>query len=328
MKRIKKWAKRMLIGLLILLLLALITGFVYERVARAVTAKKFQPEGELIDVGGHKLHIVSKGTGTPTVVFESGLDIAGSLAWHAVHDSIAQFTQAVAYDRAGILWSERGKQPKTGAVIADDLYKLLKKSGHSGPYILVGHSLAGIILRPFLDKYRNEIVGLVLVDASHPYQLERFSPEANKTMKLPPSWLIKLGSEIGIIRFAGAGPLFNTEPSDSNNLIFQARAPMSMYGVADEIKHLEDLAKESQEFGKLDSLPLIVLTGNHPERYKQFSDSILGLQINGVWQDLQKDHLKLSTKSEQVMADKSIHYIQFEQPDLVIKAVRTLVESR
>lgn len=328
MKKLKKWGKRILLGLFGLLILALITGFIYEQISRSQVAKKFHPAGELVEVGDHQLHIVSKGSGSPTVVFESGLDAAGSLAWSAIHDSIAQFTQAVAYDRAGVLWSERGKGPKTGAQIGEELYTLLKKSGHEGPYILVGHSLAGIILRPFLDAHREELAGLVLVDASHPQQIDRFPEAANKMMKTPPTWLIKLASRVGIIRlFMGGAQLPGTQPSDSCNIITSARMPLSMQGVMDEMSQLEVLAKEGQQAGKLDSLPLIVLTAVNPDRYKQFPDTLLGKQINEIWGELQRDHLTLSTNSEQVLADKSFHYIQLEQPELVIAAIRKLVEK-
>ncbi len=328
MKKFKKWGKRILVGILCLFLLVLIIGFLYEQVARSRTTAKFHPAGELVDVGDHQLHILSKGVGSPTVVFESGLDAAGSLSWSAVHDSIAQFTQAVAYDRAGILWSERGEGPKTGAQIGQELYTLLKKSGHEGPYILVGHSLAGIIMRPFLDAHREEVAGLVLVDASHPEQLDRFPEEANKMMKAPPAGLIKLASNFGFIRlFMGSMRLPATSPTDSCNIIGTARLPISIRGVMDEMSQLKILAEEGQQYGQLDSLPLVVLTASNPDRYKSFPDTTIGKQVNKVWQELQKDHLNLSTHSKQVMAEKSFHYIQFEQPELVIAAIRRLVEE-
>lgn len=328
MKKAKKWAKRILLGSLALLVLTLIVGFVYEQIARSNVNRKFQPAGELVDVGGHQLHIVSKGTGSPTVVFESGLDGAGSLSWTAIHDSVAQFTQAVAYDRAGVLWSERGSGPKTGEQIGKELYALLKNSGHEGPYILVGHSLAGIIMRPFLDAHREEVEGLVLVDASHPEQLDRFPEEANELMKAPPASLIKLGSNFGIIRlFMGKAQLPATEATDSCNLIMSARMPNSMSGVMSEMSKLNELAQESQQSGSLDSLPLVVLTATHPNRYRQFPDTTLGKQINEIWGELQQDHLNLSSNSEQVLANQSFHYIQLEQPELVIAAIRKLVNE-
>jgi hypothetical protein len=85
MKKLKKWGKRIFLGLLVLLFLAVLTGLIYEQISRSNFNKKFKPAGQLVDVGGHQLHFVSKGTGSPTVVFEAGLDAAGGLAWRAVH---------------------------------------------------------------------------------------------------------------------------------------------------------------------------------------------------------------------------------------------------
>lgn len=328
MKKLKKWGKRILLGLLSLFFIAVLAGTIYEQVSRSNFNKKFKPTGQLVDVGGHQLHFVSKGTGSPTVVFEAGLDAAGSLAWRAVYDSVAQFTTVIAYDRAGVLWSERGKGPKTGAQIANELHALLQNSGHEGPYILVGHSLAGITLRPFLDKYREEVAGLVLVDASHPEQLDRFPEEARKMMQQPPSWLLKTISEIGLVRLmTRKQPLPGSEIPDGADRVIKGRMPLSMRGVADEIGHLPELAKESQQSGKLDSLPLIVLTANRHDRYKEFPDTTIGKEVTKIWMELQKDHLNLSTRSEHILANESSHYVQFDQPGLVIGAIRKLINE-
>lgn len=327
MKKVIKWLKRIFLVLLSLLVLTLFVGFIYEQVSRSNVEHDFKPKGKLVDVGGHKLHIISKGTGSPTVVLESGLDAAGSLSWSAIHDSIAQFTRVVAYDRAGVLWSERGETLKTGKEIGKELYTLLKKSNEQGPYVLVGHSFAGITLRPFLDAHRKEVLGLIFVDASHPEQFERFPEEANESMQ-PPNWLIKMASNVGVVRLMGSDQqLPGTKASDSCNVLMKARLPVSMQGLADEMTQMEMLAKESQSAGKLDSLPLIVITANHPDRYKVFANKELRKQNKKIWLELQRDHLKLSTNSEQVFANGSNHYIQLEQPELVIAAIKKLVNE-
>jgi len=176
-RRIMKWAKRVIFGVVGLIALLLAVGFVYEQIARTMVHKAFPAQGQLVPVGDHALHIISKGTGGPLVVFESGLDQGGEMAWGRVQDQTALFTSTVSYDRAGIMWSERGGNPKTCEAMADELYELLKKSNKEGPYILVGHSLAGYILRPFVAKHATEIAGIVFVDAAHPDQWNRLHPE-------------------------------------------------------------------------------------------------------------------------------------------------------
>lgn len=152
-----KFIKPTLIALLSLVLVVLLTGFIYEQVSR-MKVRKYEVGETFADVDGLKLHYKAMGTGKPTVVFESG----SLLSWYKAQPEVAKFASTFSYDRAGILMSQRGNKPKTGDNMAADLYMLLKKMGHDGPYILVGHSMAGVILRSFVDKYANEVAGIVL----------------------------------------------------------------------------------------------------------------------------------------------------------------------
>src|ERR1044071_5764417 len=103
----KRWAKRIAIGLASLLGLAIVFGAVAERVMRARAARQYPASGRLVDIGGERrIQIDCRGTGSPTVVLESGLDTFGSLSWVAVHDSIAKTSRTCAYSRAGIMWSD------------------------------------------------------------------------------------------------------------------------------------------------------------------------------------------------------------------------------
>ena len=148
--KILKWIKKIVFGLICLIVLAIVVGLIYEQTLRSNAEKKYKYTGEFVDVGGHKLHYLKKGTGGPTVVFESGLDMAGHLPWFKVQNSVAEFTSTISYDRAGILWSERGEKPKSIKAMGEDLKMLLEKSGAEKPYILVGHSLAGLTLKQFI----------------------------------------------------------------------------------------------------------------------------------------------------------------------------------
>src|SRR5215471_8350339 len=106
-----KWIARVAVGLVGLLLLAVAGGAVYEQIARANAAKEFPPQGRLVDIGGRRIQLDCRGSGSPVVVFESGLDMLGSLSWAAVHDDIAKTTRACAYSRAGLMWSDSSDRP-------------------------------------------------------------------------------------------------------------------------------------------------------------------------------------------------------------------------
>src|SRR5688572_7029859 len=103
--------------------------------------QELPPRGRMVDVGGHRLQIDCQGTGTPVVVFESGLDANGSLSWYKVQGEVASFTRACAYSRAGILWSEAAAGPRDGTAVATDLHRLLERAGERPPYVLVRHSV-------------------------------------------------------------------------------------------------------------------------------------------------------------------------------------------
>jgi pimeloyl-ACP methyl ester carboxylesterase len=172
MNILKKWLKRIGKILLLLIVVAIIIGIIYEQVSRQKN-KKYEESrtGSFVDVGGHKLYYYSKGEGKPTVVFESGFP-GSHIGWSysELFKEISQYATAVCYNRAGILWSERGSKPKTSENISDDLYRLLEKGGFEKPYIIVGHSAAGIFVRPFVEKHESDLIGVILLDPSHPDQ--------------------------------------------------------------------------------------------------------------------------------------------------------------
>ena len=152
-------------------LTALAVGAIWEQATSAHIAKVYPPRGRMVDVGGgRRLHLDCRGTGTPVVVFEAGLDTFGSANWAKVQDSIARTTRACSYDRAGLMWSDPSPTPPTAKAVADDLHVLLKNAGETGPFVMVGHSFAGPWLTNYTQLYGSEVAGLVFNDTSHPDQ--------------------------------------------------------------------------------------------------------------------------------------------------------------
>jgi pimeloyl-ACP methyl ester carboxylesterase len=120
----------------------------------------------MVDVGGRRLHLSCVGSGSPTVVFESGLG-EGAYAWALVQPAVGRRYRACSYDRSGIAFSDPDPGPRSVAGLVGDLHELLARSGERGPYLLVGHSLGGLFVRRYAMKYPDEVAGLVLVDSSH-----------------------------------------------------------------------------------------------------------------------------------------------------------------
>jgi len=311
-QKIFKWTKRISLSLLGLIIIIVLAGFIYEQISRINTKSKFPIQGELVSVGVHKLNYKSLGKGEPLVVFESGLDEGGFLSWQKVQEEVSKFTSTLSYNRAGILFSERGNSPKTGEAKADELYLLLKKTNNNGPYILVGHSLAGYMLRSFIAKYPQEVAGIVFVDVSHPDQSNRLS---TSTTSPPPLSLIKFLNSIGVVRLFGGYSYPNTSKSDSINIITNAYRPESIPALLEEINNIELLAEEASKVNSFGDIPLIVITGTSINRDENFLK---------LWIQMQKELLDLSTVSKHILAEKSEHYIQLEQPEIVVQAIQEL----
>ena len=125
------------------------------------------PPGKLVDLGGYRIHLNCTGQGSPTVVLSPGGG-GFSFDWFLVQQKVSAFDRVCSCDRAGSAWSDPGPQPLTMRQEAFEVHSALAKSGERGPYLLVGQSLGGLMMRVFADRYANDTAGLVLVDATSP----------------------------------------------------------------------------------------------------------------------------------------------------------------
>jgi pimeloyl-ACP methyl ester carboxylesterase len=147
-----KWFKRIGLGFLCLIGLLLMIGAAYQWISTKLDAKRYPAPGQLVDIGGYKLHLYNAGSGGPAVILDAGLG-GFSSSWGLVQPKIAQFTQVVSYDRAGTGWSEPSPFPRTSQQIVRELHTLLQNAHIPKPYILVGHSFGGINVRLYAATY-------------------------------------------------------------------------------------------------------------------------------------------------------------------------------
>lgn len=325
----KRWIIRIALVGLAFVLVVVASGSGYELYERHVVKKNFPPPGELVDIGERQVQLDCIGTGSPTVVFESGLDISGSLSWSAVQASVAKTTRACSYSRAGIMWSDPRRGPQDAKAIADDLHRVLSAAGERAPFVLVGQSLGGPYIMTYTKYYGAEVAGLVFVDATHPDQVQQLKAV------MPPSdpKLAKLGASLtwtGLIRALAPG-LVPQAPHQSVRDVqaIRAYASTSLGPMLKENDALDESLAEAGTFRQLGHRPIYVLTAMAP-----FSEAALqsmkitraqGEQVRTIWKMLQNDEATWSSNSQHQFID-SDHDIQFERPDVVIKAVLSIVD--
>src|SRR4051794_11883465 len=205
-KRVLRWIGRGLAALVGLIVVLALVGASYEAIAAAGDARHYPAPGQLVDIGGYRLHIQCVGAGSPTVVLDAGLG-GSSLDWSLVQPELGRSTRVCAYDRAGMGWSDPSPQPRTPRQIADELHTLLTNAGVAEPYVLVGHSLAGKNVRLFALQHPDQVAGMVLVDARSEYVDANTSPaevQAFQQALAAQVFLYRVARSVGFVRLIGA----------------------------------------------------------------------------------------------------------------------------
>jgi pimeloyl-ACP methyl ester carboxylesterase len=327
-----RWLKRIGIGVLAVLAAAILSGAAYEMWARQRSVAEFPARGALVDIGGRRIHLDCRGAGAPIVVFESGLDVYGSLSWSAVQDEVARTTRACSYDRAGILWSDRSNGARDGAAIAGDLHKALQIVGEQGPYLMVGHSLGGPYLMSFANQFGAEVAGLVFVDASHPDQQRRLKEATGQPVaeSMAGPKLLAALAWTGLPRLVARSVGHAKAPAQANAAM-RAYLPRSLRPMLDELGAIDQTFSEAGALHSLGDRPLIVLTAAAPfapadlEALKLTREQ--GQRMQAVWFELHDDEASWSSQGRHIRLEDAHHYIQFDRPDAVIEAIREVVES-
>lgn len=327
--------KKSVLGIALVTTLALIIagGVAYEAINKWQAGRDFPPSGKLVDIGDRRLQLDCRGQGSPTVVFESGLDMLGSLSWSAVHDKVAAITRACAYSRAGILWSDSTSGRRDARAIAADLHAVLQQAGEIGPLVLVGHSLGGLYVMAYTQAYSSEVAGLVLVDTTHPDQIARLAETGVPTgMSSSAQNIQEIAARlqwIGLVRaFANAQGTMPHMPSRTD-AIMKAYAATSLGPMLAESAALETSLAQAGAARDLGQRPLYVLTAMAPftvEAQQQMGiTSVQASWVKEIWRELHEEAASWSSQGRHESVSDANHYIQFDRPDRVIAAVSTVV---
>lgn len=268
----------------------------------------------MVDVKGRKAHINCTGEGSPTVILESGLG-GGSLDWSLVQPEAAKFARVCSYDRAGIVWSSASDRRRDAAEITGELHDLLTAANISPPYILVGHSIGGVYVQVFAARYPDEVIGVVLVDSSHQDQLA----SVPGIPAIVP-FLYKAAAPMGLARIVSQ--VLNGQPNlspeaSAERIGLYSHTP-TVFAIADEMAGIPASLNELRVSPmKLGGKPLIVLS-------RGISDGA-SAETEAAWRELQAELVNCSTRGKHVIAQKSGHYIQFFEPELVTDAIHSVM---
>ena len=298
--------------------------------------------GALVDVGRRRLHYRCVGRGSPTVIFEAGI-AASSLSWSIVQPEIAKLTRACSYDRAGLAWSDPGERRRSIASFVAELHALLERADIPPPYVLVGHSFGGLIIRAFARVHRGEVAGLVFVDSLHPEEWLNLSSEQRHLLR-GGVFLSRVGAalaSVGVVRLslallAGGAPGIPRRFSR----LFGPRAAALLEHIVGEVQKLpeevlpavqahwsrrrafvgmsqhlaalpvccEEVASERDAFG---DMPVVVLSATNRDPRWLAADAALA---------------QASTRGRHVVAAGGGHWLHLDDPALVIAAISEVVQ--
>jgi len=299
----------------------------------------YPPTGRLVDAGGHLLHLRIMGNGSPAVIMENGSGDF-SFIWSLVQPEIAKSTKVVTYDRAGYAWSETGPAPRTGRQIAFELHTALRNAGIKTPYILVGQSYGGFLVRSFARYYPKEVAGMVLVEALNedsriiiqgkPMRIREFAQER----QAPPPQMMMRKKNVAennqpVVLDTAIEPMFKKLPLEVQQMqawaqsqpVFRAASDSEMTWSPEDVA---DMYAHKGEAGyMLGNIPLIVLTRGSGG-YEGWADSA---ELESERLRLQEELSYLSTNSRHIIDTNSGHNIHLEDPKTVIDAIRQVFDA-
>jgi pimeloyl-ACP methyl ester carboxylesterase len=322
--------KRMAFKVFMALLLCVAASATFNALYSWHLQKRFPVPGRFHEVNGSAMHIYCTGAGSPTVLLEGGRG-DGWLYWQKVQPALAATTRVCSYDRAGLGSSDPQDGPRDAAHVAAQLHLLLQHAGEVGPLVLVGASAGGFYVRKFAASYRDQVVGLVFVDASTPEQVEALpdakDSEAKRRDRHREARWQWLKDASGFERLLGhcEGDVEPGLEAYSDLARAEACRPSLETSSIGEWDDFWRSAEEAAEARCCGDLPLVIISQD-PDRPKPgWSPQQVAAQP--TWNRLQENLKSLSSRSHRIIARTSGHHVMIDRPDVVIGGVQQLLHE-
>ncbi len=317
-------------------------GLLYQWLGSHYDRKRFLPLGRLVDIGKRRrLFMVEMGGGDgPTVIFESGIG-ATSQNWARIQEAVSEFAHTVSYDRLGLGWSTPAVSERIPSKVVEELRAMLQAAGIAPPYLLVGHSFGGLVVRYFASEYPEEVAGVLLVDAM---RTDEWPPvdESQRKQLTRGVQLTRWGVLIAylglarlttmsffcrsgrftklFIRATGGHHVLERLTSELNKMpptvwpIVAAHwsTPAFFRGMTAHIEGVPGTVTEMLDAKPIVGVPVLLMTPGQP---KAISETALQ---------------KIGPDAKQLIAEKGGHWLHLDEPELVIEQIRemmTLVET-
>src|SRR5512138_777445 len=262
-QKIIGFLQRSLFRTIIVVLVLAIAGTIYQTAATEADQRNFPPPGNLIDVGGFKMHIHCEGTGSPTVILEA-MSGGVSTQWGWIQPAVQKETRVCVYDRAGFGWSESDPEAPTLKRTVRNLHTLLTNANIEAPYVMVGHSLGGVYIRQYAAEYPADVAGMVLLDEAHPQQFVKYPElfaEGDNMLNMLNG--IRFATRLGAMHlyFALGGEMDFAglpEPQKSQLKAFWS-SPRYFEAMGAEIRAAHSIWSDALKLSDLGDMPLIVI---------------------------------------------------------------------
>jgi pimeloyl-ACP methyl ester carboxylesterase len=314
--------------------LLLSIAIINQAIASLIETKFQKPPGELIDLGGYKVHLYCQGTGSPTVIIDHSL---GGVEGYFLVEEIAEFTRVCIYDRPGYGWSDPSPKPRCSREIVRELNLLLTKANIESPYILVGNSFGSYNVRLYARLFADRVTGMVLSDGlseknmgDMPLRLR-----ALKFLFLSGFMISILGSSLGIIRILGILKIFELikpelDKFDSQNLETVKKSFYYYNHWLTMIRELWNLDKSGRQVAianRFDNLPIVSIKSRTFFKTRWFN-FFLPLKAVDRLRDMMHDNLsRLSNQYTQISAERSSHFVWIDEPELIIAAIKQIITN-